>query len=198
LHFFNFDPMPRLALFASGNGSNAQRIVEYVTGHPSVSVEIILCNHPGAYVLTRAENLGVPAILFDRETFYGTDYIPRLLADKRIDYLVLAGFLWLIPPAILQAFPGRIINIHPALLPKYGGKGMYGERVHRAVIEAGEVESGITIHLVNERYDEGKILFQARCPVEPGDTPESLAARVHALEYAHYAVEIEKWLTNDN
>ncbi len=187
--------MPRLAIFASGSGTNAQRITEYFRGHPTIAVELILCNNPAAGVLDRAAALGVPSVLFTRHEFCETGVVAGLLARYRIDHVVLAGFLWLVPSDILLAYPGRIVNIHPALLPKYGGKGMYGERVHRAVIGAGEAESGITIHLVDERYDEGRILFQARCRVEPGDTPETLAERVHALEHAHYPEVIEKWVT---
>ena len=183
--------MPRLAIFASGNGSNAQRIIEYFQGHPSITIDLILCNKPDAYVLTRAKILGVPAVVFSRADFYETSRIPNLLEAKKIDFLILAGFLWLIPRNILSAYPGRIINIHPALLPKYGGKGMYGMKVHEAVIAAGETESGITIHYVDECYDEGKIIFQARCEVTREDTPESLAEKVHQLEYRYFAEEVE-------
>jgi len=189
--------MPRIAIFASGNGSNAQRIVEYFSGHPSISISLILSNNPAAYVLRRAEALGVRAIVFDRPAFYGTDRIPGLLFENNIDFLVLAGFLWLIPSNILSAYPGKIINIHPALLPKYGGKGMYGMKVHEAVIEAGDPESGITIHCVDEQYDEGKIIFQARCPVSTHDTPEMLAEKVHQLEYRYFPEVIEKIVTCD-
>jgi phosphoribosylglycinamide formyltransferase 1 len=184
--------MSKLAIFASGNGSNAQRIAEYFAGHPSITTDLILSNNPGAYVLTRARNLGIPAIVFDRESFYSTGQILEKLEEYRIDYIILAGFLWLIPQNILRSFPGRIINIHPALLPKYGGKGMYGMKVHEAVIAAGDPESGITIHYVNEHYDEGRIIFQAACPVSAGETAESLAEKVHALEYRHFPEIIER------
>ncbi len=189
--------MPRLAIFASGNGSNAQRIAEYFEGHPSVSIRLILSNNPAAFVLKRAAALGIPSEVFSRNTFYDTGRIPALLRENGIDFIILAGFLWLIPPGILAAFPGRIINIHPALLPKYGGKGMYGMRVHEAVIAAGEPESGITIHHVDECYDEGKIIFQARCPVSPADTPETLAEKIHQLEYRYFAEVVEKIVTSD-
>ncbi|MCX6304535.1 MAG: phosphoribosylglycinamide formyltransferase [Bacteroidetes bacterium] len=189
--------MPRLALFASGNGSNAQRITEYFAGHPAISVNLILCNKPGAYVLHRAKTLGIPTCVFDRHSFYETGEIPDLLKKYRIDYLVLAGFLWLIPHNVLDAYPAKIINIHPALLPKFGGKGMYGMKVHEAVIASGDAESGITIHYVNEQYDEGSIIFQARCPLAAGDTPEMLAEKVHALEYRYFAEVIEGIVTND-
>ena len=188
--------MPRLVLFASGNGSNAQRIIEYFSGHPTISVNMLLCNKPAAPVLARATNLGIPVRVFDRATFYETNDIPDLLLANHIDYLILAGFLWLIPENLLKAFPGKIINIHPALLPKHGGKGMYGMKVHESVIAARDAESGITIHLVDEKYDEGKIIFQAKCPVASSETPESLAEKIHALEYRYFAEVIEKVVTN--
>ena len=187
--------MPRLAIFASGNGSNAQRIVEYFDSHPTITINLILSNNPDAYVLTRAKKLGVPAMAFNRSTFKETDNIPALLKATNIDYLVLAGFLWLIPRNILLAYPGRIINIHPALLPKYGGKGMFGMKVHEAVIAAGDPESGITIHNVDEHYDEGRIIFQARCTVSAHDTPATLAEKVHQLEYRYFPEIIEKFVT---
>jgi len=187
--------MPRLAIFASGNGSNAQRIAEHFSGHPGISVDLILSNNPAAYVLRRAEQLGIRSEVFSRDTFYHTGSIPALLQEGKIDFLVLAGFLWLIPADILAAYPGRILNIHPALLPKYGGKGMYGMRVHEAVIAAGDRESGISIHVVDDRYDEGKVIFQARCTVTDQDNPESLAEKVHQLEYRYYPEVIEKFIT---
>jgi phosphoribosylglycinamide formyltransferase 1 len=194
---FNDFIMPRLAIFASGNGSNAQRIIEYFAGHPAITINLILCNKPDAFVLKRAEKLGIPALLFDRATFYETDLVQEKLGSCHIDYLILAGFLWLIPPGLLAVYPGRIINIHPALLPKYGGKGMYGQKVHEAVIASGDPESGISIHYVNENYDEGSIVFQAKCPVAEGDTPESLAEKVHALEYRYFPEILEKIVTHD-
>jgi phosphoribosylglycinamide formyltransferase 1 len=186
--------MQTIAIFASGSGTNAQRIIEYFRNHPAITVGLVLCNKPGAAVMERAERLGVPVALFNRQEFYETDAIPGLLAARGIDYIVLAGFLWLIPPNLLGRYPGKIVNIHPALLPKYGGQGMYGMKVHEAVILAGDAESGITIHVVNERYDEGTILFQATCPVLPGDTPDTLAARIHALEYRYFAEVVERWV----
>ena len=189
--------MQRLAVFASGNGSNAQRIIEYFEGHSAISVNLILCNKPDAYVLTRAEKLGVPARVFNRAVFYETREIPELLLAYHIDYLVLAGFLWLIPKNLLETFQGRIINIHPALLPKYGGKGMYGMKVHEKVIAAGDPESGITIHFVDENYDEGRIIFQATCAISEKDTPEDLAVKVHALEYRYFPEVIEEIVTRD-
>ncbi|MCX6241729.1 MAG: phosphoribosylglycinamide formyltransferase [Bacteroidetes bacterium] len=184
--------MTNIAILASGNGTNAQRISEYFSNHPAIRVRLILSNRTDAYVLTRAQKLGIPCHVFDRFTFYNTSEIPEILTNNEISFLVLAGFLWLIPGNLLKAYPGRIVNIHPALLPEYGGKGMYGERVHEAVIKAGERESGISIHYVNERYDEGDIIFQARCPVFSGDTVETLAGRIHELEYEYYPEVIEK------
>jgi phosphoribosylglycinamide formyltransferase-1 len=181
-----------IAIFASGSGTNAQRITEYFSNHPEISVSVILSNKPDAYVLIRAKKLNIPSVVFDRHTFYDTDEIFRLLKKNNIDLIVLAGFLWLIPEYLIQAYRGRIINIHPALLPKYGGKGMYGSRVHEAVIQSGDKESGISIHFVNEKYDAGDIIFQAKCNVLPGDTPDILAQRVHQLEYKHYPEVIEK------
>ena len=187
--------MIRLAIFASGNGSNAQRIAEYFAGNAEISVRLILTNKADAYVLQRARALEIPATVFSREVFYQTARISGLLQEYRIDWLILAGFLWLVPKNILDLYPGRIINIHPALLPKYGGKGMYGMRVHEAVIAANEPESGITIHFADDCYDEGNVIFQATCPIDKGETPESLAAKVHQLEYRWFPEVIEKIVT---
>ncbi len=184
--------MVNIAILASGSGTNAQRISEYFSNHPLIRVRLIISNNPEAYVLTRALHLRIPSHVFSRKTFYETNETADLLIKNDISFIVLAGFLWLLPSSLLGMYPGRIINIHPALLPKYGGKGMYGGKVHKAVMEAGEPESGISIHYVNEKYDEGDIIFQARCPVMPGDTPESLAARIHELEYRYYPEVIEK------
>jgi phosphoribosylglycinamide formyltransferase 1 len=190
--------MKKIAIFASGNGTNAQRIIEYFNDHPLVRVEIILSNNPSAFVLERAKAANIPSVCFNRKEFYESNFILDLLTVQGVSFIVLAGFLWLIPRNLLEAFRGRIVNIHPALLPKYGGKGMYGMKVHEAVIASGDMESGITIHRVNERYDEGEILFQATCPVESGETPETLAAKVHQLEYAHFPLVIERVLLNRN
>ncbi len=187
--------MHRIAIFASGSGTNAERIVTYFREHPSIEVALILSNKADAYVLERARNLGIPVAVFDRQQFRDSDIVLNILKNNRIDFIVLAGFLWLVPNHLLNTFHGRILNIHPALLPKYGGKGMYGMNVHEAVIASGDTESGITIHQVNERYDRGDIVFQARCPVLPGDTPETLANRVHLLEYEYYPIVIEQQLT---
>jgi phosphoribosylglycinamide formyltransferase 1 len=185
----------KIAIFASGSGTNAQRIIEYFSGDPKISVAMVLSNKSEAYVLVRAKKLHIPSVVFDRETFYETGEILGLLSKNGIDLIVLAGFLWLIPERFIKAYRGRIINIHPALLPKYGGKGMYGDRVHEAVIQSGDKESGISIHYVNEKYDEGNIIFQAKCAVKQNDTPETLAQRIHQLEYRYYPEVIEKLLT---
>jgi phosphoribosylglycinamide formyltransferase-1 len=186
--------MKRLAIFASGNGSNAQAIAEYFSESNEACVVLILTNRKDAFVIERAKALNIPVRVFNREDFYQTEVITHILIDEKIDMVVLAGFLWLLPPSLIHAFPNRIINIHPALLPKYGGKGMYGGKVHAAVIEAGEKESGISIHYVNEHYDQGQVIFQARCEVEPNDTPDSLAAKIHKLEYTHFASIIHQVL----
>ena len=184
--------MKNLVIFASGSGSNAENIIRYFATKPDFCVKKIYCNVPGAYVLERARQLQVPACVFTREEFRNPDKLLRRLQDEGTDFIVLAGFLWLVPPCITAAYPNRIINIHPALLPAYGGKGMYGHHVHEAVLAAGEQQSGITIHYVNDRYDSGDIIFQATCPVLPDDTPDTLAARVHELEYRHFPQVIEE------
>lgn len=184
--------MKRIAIFASGSGTNAQRIAEYFSTNPNVSIVRIYCNNPEAFVLKRAQRLNIPSLIFTRKDLYQTDLILNQLHEDKTDLIVLAGFLWLVPMNILSAFENRIINIHPALLPKYGGKGMYGHYVHEAVIASGDKESGISIHFVNDRYDEGDILFQARCHIEKGETVESLSAKIHELEYEHFPVIIEQ------
>lgn len=186
---------PRIAIFASGSGSNAQRIAEYFKGKGLLEIAAIYCNNPEAFVLERSKTLGIPSVLFNRDTFYNSTAIWQDLKTREIDWIVLAGFLWLIPESILKAFPERIINIHPALLPRYGGRGMYGMKVHQAVIAAGDPESGITIHFVNEKYDEGNIIFQAKCSIIKGDTAEILASKIHELEYEHFPRVIEELLT---
>jgi phosphoribosylglycinamide formyltransferase-1 len=184
----------RIAIFASGSGTNAERVMSHFSNRATAEVSIVLSNKPDAYVLERAAKFNVRTRVFDRDTFYNTSEIPDLLKELEIDLVVLAGFLWLIPPGLIRLFPDRMVNIHPALLPKYGGKGMYGRHVHEAVIANGEKESGISIHYVNEVYDDGKIIFQGKCKVLPDDTPESLARRVHGLEYEHYPRVIEELL----
>ena len=178
--------MKHISILASGNGTNAENIIRYFSNEKNAKVTLVLSNKPQAKVLERAAALGVDAFFFDRTQFYETGEVLMMLRRRETDLVVLAGFLWLVPGDVIEAFRGRIINIHPALLPRFGGKGMYGDRVHRAVLEAGCTESGITIHYVNEHYDSGDIIFQARCPVIPGDDVDTLASRVHALEYEHY------------
>jgi phosphoribosylglycinamide formyltransferase-1 len=189
--------MKRIAIFASGNGTNAERIMAYFSTNNAVEIRLVLTNNPNAGVLQRAQKFGVATLVFTREELYKSDIVADTLLKKEVDFVILAGFLWLIPSSILKQFPDRIINIHPALLPKYGGKGMFGHHVHEAVIANKEKQSGITIHYVNEHYDEGNIIFQATCDISNGDTADSLASKIHELEYAHFPVVIEK-LINAN
>lgn len=184
--------MKHISILASGAGTNAENIIRYFSNDNRAKVTLVLSNKPQAKVLERAAALGVDSFFFDRSQFYETGEVLMMLQRRNTDMLVLAGFLWLVPGKMIEAFRGRIINIHPALLPQFGGEGMYGDRVHRAVLDAGCTESGVTIHYVNERYDAGDIIFQARCPVLPGDDVHSLAARVHALEYEHYPEVISR------
>jgi phosphoribosylglycinamide formyltransferase-1 len=186
--------MKSIAIFASGSGTNAENLIRHFRTHPSGRVKMVLTNRPGAGVIARARMLEVETVVFDRSRFYETDEITRLLLERDIEFIVLAGFLWLVPSRLLDAYRGRVVNIHPALLPRHGGKGMYGHYVHEAVIADGDKESGITIHHVNRRYDEGDVIFQAKCPVEPGDTADSLASRIHELEYKHFPAIIERLL----
>ncbi len=175
----------KLAIFASGNGSNAEAIIKYFLADKHVEVAAVYTNNKSAFVLQRADRYGLPATVFTKEEFHAPAFTWQL-QQQGFDLLVLAGFMWLVPPALVAAFPDKIINIHPALLPAYGGKGMYGHFVHEAVIRNKEKKSGITIHYVNEQYDRGDILFQAECPVLPDDTPDTLARRIHHLEHHHY------------
>ena len=193
-----FYGMKKMIVFASGSGSNMENLVNYFSHSPLVEVSLLVCNNPRAGVLQRAERLGIPVEMISRKTFYDTDHLTQKFLLMEADLLVLAGFLWLLPPTLVEAFPQRIINIHPALLPKYGGKGMYGDKVHEAVVAAGEPFSGITIHYVNEHYDEGDILFQEKIALQPGETAASLAARIHELEHNFYPKVIEKWLKAAN
>jgi phosphoribosylglycinamide formyltransferase-1 len=187
-------PTSRIAVFASGSGTNAEEIFKYFHGHPSIEVVLLLSNNPIAVALERAKKSGVPSKIVTRQQWAESNEVLNWLKEYRVSHIVLAGFLWLIPHPVLQAFSDRIINIHPALLPKFGGKGMYGMKVHELVKTTGEKETGITIHLVNEHYDAGKILFQSRCPVHAHDTPEQIAAKVNQLEHSHYPRVIEKWI----
>jgi formyltetrahydrofolate-dependent phosphoribosylglycinamide formyltransferase len=183
-----------IAIFASGAGSNAKKIIEHFKGSNTARVVLIICNNPKAGVLDIAAENHIPAVMVNKKSFFDDSVCLDELKLHQVDLLVLAGFLWKVPGYLVEAYPKKIINIHPALLPGYGGKGMYGENVHRAIIEAGEGESGITIHYVDEHYDNGDIIFQARCEVLPTDTPDLLAQRVHALEHKHYPEVIEKLL----
>ena len=189
--------MQRIAILASGAGTNAQRLVEHFHAGQRARVVLIGCDRPHAGVLQRAWHLGVPVYLFGAAELRDGSLL-RVLQQQQVQWVVLAGFLRLIPADLVRAFPDRIVNVHPALLPNYGGKGMYGERVHKAVIAAREKKSGITIHLVNERYDEGAVLFQAECPILPGDTPDSLAARIHTLEHTHFPLVVERLLVDSD
>jgi len=182
--------MKNIVIFASGAGTNAENIIRYFSNEKNAKVVMVLSNKPQAKVLERAAALGVDVFFFDRRQFYETEEVLFILQRKKTDLIVLAGFLWLVPARIIEAYKGRIVNIHPALLPGFGGKGMFGDRVHKAVLESRCTESGITIHFVNEHYDSGDIIFQARCPVLPGDDTDTLASRVHALEYEHYPAVI--------
>ena len=183
---------PNIAIFASGNGSNAENIVRYFNEMETATVKLILSNNANAFVLERAANLGIESKLIKREDFKQPKNLLAMLKEKKIDYIVLAGFLWLIPEDLISAFPQKIINIHPALLPKYGGKGMYGDHVHQAVSEAGETESGISIHYVNQAYDEGDVIFQKTVAIKAGEDPEKIAEKIHALEYEYFPKIIEE------
>lgn len=186
-----------IAIFASGSGTNAEEIFKHFQHHPSITVALLLSNNPSAYALERAKKFNVASKVFNRQEFNDATFV-QLLEEEKITHIVLAGFLWLVPGYLIKAFPGRIINIHPALLPKHGGKGMYGMKVHEAVKQLQEKETGITIHEVNEKYDEGKILFQASCPVGVNDSPDQIASNVHRLEYKHYPIIIEEWINRGN
>ena len=181
----------QLAILASGNGTNAQQITEYFADNDAVNINVIIYNKRDAYVAERARNLGIEAQYFSRRDFLETDAVLTFLQERKIDYLILAGFLLCIPQNLLDAFPNRIVNIHPALLPLYGGKGMYGHHVHEAVIAHREKESGITIHLIDNQYDQGTTIFQARCALTPEDTPDTLAQKIHLLEKRYFPPVIE-------
>lgn len=180
-----------IAIFASGSGSNAENIIRYFSDSKDIEISLVVSNRSSAYVLERARLLKVPAVVILKEYFNKTDYVLTKLREYQIDFIVLAGFLLHVPDYLIQAYPKAIINIHPALLPRFGGKGMYGDHVHKAVIEAGEKESGITIHYVNEHYDAGTIIYQEKCSIDPSDTYEDVAHKVHELEYKFYPRIIE-------
>ena len=184
----------KIAIFASGSGTNAENIVDFFKMDSHIKVSLILSNKNSAYVLERARKLGVKSTVFTADQLNNSTFVDSILAEEKIDAIILSGFLLKVPDRIIAKYSGRIINIHPALLPKFGGKGMYGMKVHKAVIDSGDTQSGITIHLVDEYYDNGKILFQSTCNVEPGDTPESLAEKIHKLEYRYFPEVIGKYL----
>ncbi len=184
----------RIAIFASGSGSNAQKIMEHFKRHAEAEVVLILTNNPSAYVLQRADNFEIPSHIFTRHEFYQTDDVIRMLKNLQVDLIVLAGFLWLVPPDLLKAFPNKVINLHPALLPKYGGQGMYGDHVHKAVLAANEEESGITIHFASEQFDEGEIIHQSKFKIEPGDNLEMIKFKGQQLEHQYFPKVIENLL----
>lgn len=186
----------KIAIFASGSGTNAQNIIEYFSDNERVIVDSLWTNNPNAYALERAKKLGAETFVFTRDDLVNTPKLVVELKKRNVNLIVLAGFLWLMPLNLIQNF--KVINIHPALLPKYGGKGMYGMKVHQAVVENKENESGISVHFVNEKYDEGEIVFQAKCEVFPSDTPEDVAIKVHELEYKYFPEVIEKVLFGEN
>lgn len=183
--------MKNIAIFASGSGTNAENLIQYFQNHPSMRVSFVLSNKAQAYVHQRALALGVPSYTYTKEEFTN-GVVLRFLQEQQIDFIVLAGFMLMIDDVMLDAFPMRIVNIHPSLLPKYGGKGMHGDHVHQAVVAAKETESGITIHYLNDQYDAGDVVFQAVCEVLPTDTPDDVAAKVHALEYEWYPKVVEQ------
>ena len=185
--------MKRLSIFVSGNGTNLQRIAEYFADNKDVEIANVVCNNPNAYSIERAKKLGIPLRMITKQDFKSEAFVEEL-QSLGIDLIVLAGFLWKVPEALIKAFPKRIVNIHPALLPKYGGKGFYGEHVHEAVVSAKEAQSGITVHYVNEIYDNGEIILQARVSLDEKETPDSLAAKIHQLEQAYFPVAIEQVL----
>lgn len=184
-----------IAIFASGSGSNAENIIKKFEA-TALKVKVVFCNNPNAFVISRSKKLGVPCEVFDLTAFKKEDTFLQLLEEYQVEYIVLAGFLWKVPDYLIKAFPDKVINIHPSLLPKYGGKGMFGARVHAAVVSNKETETGITIHLVNEKYDEGQIIFQAKCAVDENDNTNSVAAKIHELEYEHFPNIISEYINN--
>ncbi|WNH14121.1 phosphoribosylglycinamide formyltransferase [Thalassobellus suaedae] len=187
--------MKRIVIFASGSGTNAENLIKFFHNTEDASVVQVLTNNPHAKVLDRCKTLHVSALSFNKIAFTKTDDVLNILKASQPDLIVLAGFLWKFPENILNAFPNKVVNVHPALLPKYGGKGMYGMHVHKAIVDNNEVETGITIHYVNEHYDEGAIIFQATCEVNTNDTAETVAAKIHELEMEHFPKVVEKLLS---
>lgn len=190
--------MKRVAIFASGSGSNAENIAHYFEGRSLIDIRMILTNNPDAFVLERAAKLGIPSAVFTRKELNETNRVLELLKQEEVEWIILAGFLLKVPESLIHAFDGKIVNIHPALLPKFGGKGMYGDRVHQAVVDAGERESGITIHYVNENYDEGAVIAQEKCVVLPTDNADDVAHKVHALEYEYFPRVIERLMLQNS
>lgn len=184
--------MFNIAVFASGAGSNAQKLIDYFRTHHSIKIGLIVSNKSNAGVLQIAQSENIPALVLGKEKFFhGNGYVDEL-SDMDIGFIVLAGFLWKIPSTLIRSFPNKIVNIHPALLPNYGGKGMYGSFVHESVIKAGDTESGITIHFVDDQYDHGPIIFKARCSINKNDTAETLAQKIHQLEHKNYPRVVEE------
>lgn len=188
--------MNKIAVFASGSGTNAENIIKFFKENKKIEISLIFSNNKNAYVIQRAVNHNIKHYIFSRPDFYESKNILQILHENDIDYIVLAGFLWLIPEYLIDAYPNKIINIHPALLPKYGGKGMYGMKVHESVVVNQEKETGISIHFVNKEYDKGAVIFQAKCRVLPNDTPEDVAKKVHELEYMHFPKIIDQVINN--
>lgn len=186
--------MIRMAMLASGTGTNVENFIRYFSGHAQIEIALVISNKPDALVLNKAAAAGVPHLVLRNDQWNDQDLVLGIFSQNRIDVIVLAGFLLLVPSFLIRQFPSRILNIHPALLPEFGGKGMYGRHVHKAVLDSGKKVSGISIHLVNERYDDGPLLFQETVAIDPADTPESLAARVHQLEYKHFPRVVESYL----
>lgn len=195
---FSNSSKKKIVIFASGSGTNAENIIKYFQETKKVEVAAVFSNNKSAKALRRAHNHNVAALHFDKDALYNSNEVLNLLKDMNPDLIVLAGFLWIFPVSILKEFPNKVINLHPALLPKYGGKGMYGMNVHHAVLENKEPETGISIHYVNEKYDEGEIIFQARTPIEANDSAEDIAQKIHQLEYEHFPKVIENLLFPKN
>ena len=191
-------PIAKLAVFASGGGSNANNIIQYFKDSATIKIAVVVCNKPGAGVINIAKTSGIPLLMIDREDFRNPRLFIQKLQSLGITHIILAGFLWKVPDALIRAYPEKILNIHPSLLPKYGGKGMYGKFVHEAVLASGDQLSGMTIHLVDEQYDHGRHLYQATCEVLPGDSIDDLAIRIHQLEHLHFPVQIEAYIKKQN
>lgn len=189
--------MKRIVIFASGSGTNAGNLIKFFNNKDNESVVLVLTNNPNAKVIKRCDKLNVNCLLFSRTDFYGSSKVLNILNKNNPDLIVLAGFLWKFPEVILKEFPKKVINIHPALLPKYGGKGMYGKHVHEAVVQNNDIETGITIHYVNEHYDEGTIIFQAKCTVSKTDTADDIATKIHKLEMEHFPKVVEQILDSN-